>query len=163
MQRIIVKALGGPEQLSLESVDAVPRPGPGQVLIDVEAAGVNYLDINLRKGASVHTTPVPYTPGLEGVGRVREAGDGVTLAAGQRVAWINVRGSYASQLVIPVEQAIPVPAEFTVSQSLLFQAMTAHYLAHEYRSVQPGDQVLVHAAAGGVGQLLVHWLKHMGA
>ena len=101
--------------------------------------------------------PAARRPGL------REAGDGVTLAAGQRVAWINVRGSYASQLVIPVEQAIPVPAEFTVSQSLLFQAMTAHYLAHEYRSVQPGDQVLVHAAAGGVGQLLVHWLKHMGA
>jgi len=163
MRRVMVKALGGPEQLSVESFDEVLRPEPGQVVVEVEAAGVNYLDINLRKGASIHSIPLPYTPGLEGVGRVRDVGAGVEFEVGQRVAWMNVRASYASQVVVSAEQAIPVPASFSVSEALLFQAMTAQYLATEYKSVKPGDRVLVHAAAGGVGQLLVQWLKHLGA
>lgn len=165
MRRVTVKALGGAEQLIVEPVTETPRPGPGQVLVDVEAAGVNYLDVMQRKG--IVPLPLPYTPGLEGVGRVREVGKGGdhagTFAVGQRVAWINVHGSYASQLVVPAVQAIPVPASFTTVQALLFQAMTAQYLISEYRNVRPGDRVLVHAAAGGVGQLLVQWLKHLGA
>lgn len=162
MRRVMVKAFGGPEQITVESAD-VPRPGPGQVVVDVEAAGVNYIDVYQRKG--IYKVPLPYTPGLEGVGRVRETGEGVdsALTAGRRVAWITVMGSYSGQFLIPAAQAIPVPGSFTTSQALLFQAVTAQYLVTEYRDVRPNDRVLVHAAAGGVGQLLVQWLKHLGA
>lgn len=95
---------------------------------------------------------------------MREAGDGVTgLAVGSRVAWINVLGSYASQIVVPAAQAIPLPESLTAPQGLLFQGVTAQYLVSEYWDMRPGDRVLVHSAAGGVGQLLVQWLKHLGA
>jgi NADPH2:quinone reductase len=108
--------------------------------------------------------PLPYTPGLEGVGRVRAVGEHVHgMTVGQRVAWVNVRGSYASQVLVPAAQAIAVPDSFTTEQALLFQALTAQYLVSEYWEIRPGDRVLVHAAAGGVGQLLVQWLKHLGA
>ncbi|MBO1073235.1 quinone oxidoreductase family protein [Roseomonas marmotae] len=165
MRRSMVRAFGGPEQLTVEPADEALEPGTGELLVDVEAAGVNYLDVMHRQGLG--KLPLPFTPGMEGVGRVRGIGKGTgnasAVSVGQRVAWINLRGSYASQLLIPVEQAIPVPDAFTVSQALLFQAMTAQYLVSEYRDVRPGDRVLVHAAAGGVGQLLVQWLKHLGA
>src|SRR3954454_23479277 len=165
MRRAMGKAFGGPEQLTAQPAAEGPRPGPGQVLVDVEAAGVNYLDVMQRKGTP--RLPLPYTPGLEGVGRVRETGEGAdatgALAIGRRVAWINVLGSYAGQVVVAAAQAIPVPDCCTIPQALLFQAVTAQYLAGEYRDVRPGDRVLVHSAAGGVGQLLVQWLKHLGA
>lgn len=163
MQRVIVQALGGPEHLALEAGAETPSPAAGEVVVDVEAAGVNFLDINLRKGAGVHAVPAPFTPGLEGVGRIRAVGAGVALAVGTRVAWVNAPGSYASQLALRAERVVPLPQALTTAQALLFQALTAHYLATEYRAIQPGDRVLVHAAAGGVGQLLVQWLKHQGA
>src|SRR3712207_128923 len=97
MRRVVVEALGGPERLAVESAAKVPRPGRGQLLVEVEAAGVNYLDVMQREG--VIKLPLPYTPGLEGVGRVREVGEGAktpgAVAVGQRVAWVNVSGSYA--------------------------------------------------------------------
>lgn len=164
IQRVTVRAFGGPEQLTVETVTEAPRPGRGQVLIDVEAAGVNYLDVYQRKGLS--PVSLPFTPGLEGVGRVREIGEGVARdshAVGDRVAWINSRGSYASQVLVSAAEAISVPKEFSTAQALLFQAITAEYLVSEYRAVRPGHRVLVHAAAGGVGQLLVQWFKHLGA
>jgi NADPH:quinone reductase len=163
MRHVIVKAFGGAEQLVIEPAAEPPRPGPGQVLVEVEAAGVNYIDVMQRKG--IAKVPLPYTPGLEGVGRVAQLGEGAAdiLAVGQRVAWVNVLGSYAGLVVLPAVQAIPVPDSFTTARALLFQAMTAQYLVSEYRNVQPGDRVLVHSAAGGVGQLLVQWLKHLGA
>jgi NADPH:quinone reductase len=166
MRRVVVKAFGGPEQLTIEQAAEAPRTAPGQVLVDVEAAGVNYLDVYQRQGTS--KVSLPFTPGLEGVGRVRAVGEGIdsttgNLAIGRRVAWINVPGSYVDQLLVPAEQAIPVPDSFTTAQALLFQAMTAQYLVREYRNLRPGDRVLVHSAAGGVGQLLVQWLKHRGA
>jgi NADPH:quinone reductase len=165
MRLVTVKAFGGPEQLTVVEYKA-PSPGPGQVLVDVEAAGVNYIDVMQRKG--IAKVALPYTPGLEGVGRVAEFGKSIegaagALAVGHRVAWVNVLGSYAGQVVVPAAQVIPVPDSFTTSHGLLFQAMTAQYLVSEYRNVQPGDRVLVHSAAGGVGQLLVQWLKHLGA
>ena len=163
-QRVTVSAFGGPEQLSVEIVTEPMPPSPGQLLVDVEAAGVNYLDVYQRKGFS--PVSLPFGPGLEGVGRVREIGEGVApnnLVVGDRVAWINAPGSYASQVLVRASEAIPVPREFTIAQALLFQAITAEYLVSEYRSVRPGDRVLVHAAAGGVGQLLVQWLKQLGA
>jgi NADPH:quinone reductase len=98
MRHVIVKAFGGPEQLALESTDEGPSPRPGEVLVEVEAAGVNYIDVMQRKG--IATVPLPYTPGLEGVGRVAEFGKPIESAAGaltvgERVAWVNVLGSYA--------------------------------------------------------------------
>jgi NADPH2:quinone reductase len=162
MRRVIIKEYGGPDVLTTETVEEEYRPGPGQVLVDAEAAGVNYLDVMQREG--VIKLPLPYTPGLEGIGRVRAVGDDAHgMTVGQRVAWVNVRGSYASQVLVPAAQAIAVPKSFTTQQALLFQALTAQYLVSEYREIRPGDRVLVHAAAGGVGQLLVQWLKHLGA
>ena len=165
MRRVIVKAFGGPEQINVEPVTEGPRPEPGRGLVDVEAAGVNYIDVYQRAGMA--KIPLPFTLGLEGVGRVRDVGEGVSragaLAVGRRVAWINVPGSYADQVVLPAAQAVSVPDSFTAPQALLFQAMTAQYLVSEFRDVRHGDRVLVHAAAGGLGQLLVQWLKHLGA
>jgi NADPH:quinone reductase len=166
MRRVIANAFGGPEQLILESVPDELRPEPDQILVDVEAAGVNYIDVYQRNG--IGKLRLPYRPGLEGVGRVREIGEEVdtatgALSIGARIAWINVLGSYADQAVVPAAQAIPVPDSFTTAQALLFQGVTAQYLVGEYRTVRPGDRVLIHAAAGGVGQLLVQWLKHLGA
>jgi NADPH2:quinone reductase len=134
------------------------------VTVRVEAAGINYLDVYQRSGSVKMPTPTTFTPGFEGVGRVLNVGDGVTgLKAGSRVAWINSFGSYAEQVALPVEQAIMIPESFNVDQAMLFQGITAQYLLAEYRAVRPGDVVLVHAAAGGVGQWLVQWLKHLGA
>src|SRR4051812_41679789 len=109
MRRVTVKVFGGAEQLTVEPAAEGPRPGPGQVLVDVEAAGVNYIDVYQRKG--IFKLPLPYTPGLEGVGRVREVGQGVndttaSLTVGRRVAWINVLGSYAGQVLVPAAEAI---------------------------------------------------------
>jgi NADPH:quinone reductase len=161
MQKILVTEHGGPEVLKSASVD-VPHPQAGQVVVDVEAAGINYLDVYQRQGYV--NMPVPYTPGLEGVGKIRELGPSVEgLKAGSRVAWINSLGSYADQISLPAVQAIPVPETFSISEALLFQGVTAQYLLAEYRTIRPGDIALVHAAAGGVGQLLVQWLKHLGA
>ena len=143
LQRVIVKAFGGPEQLSIETISEPLRPGSGQLLVDVEAAGVNYLDVYQRKGLS--PVSLPFTPGYEGVGRVREIGESTarnTVAVGERVAWINTRGSYASQVLVAAAEAIPVPKIFKTSEALLFQAITAEYLMTEYRTVGPGDQVL---------------------
>jgi NADPH2:quinone reductase len=132
------------------------------LLVDVAACGVNYLDVYQRSGR--YKLPLPYTPGFEGVGRVRQIGEGAGgFTVGQRVAWINALGSYASQVVVPAAQAIAVPDQFTTAQALLFQSLTAQYLVTEYRDVRPGDRVLVHSAAGGVGLLLVQWFKHLGA
>ena len=130
------------------------RVGPGQLLVDVKACGVNYLDVYQRSGR--YNLTLPYTPGFEGVGRVRQVGEPSGSVAGgfelgQRIAWINAFGSYASQVVVPTAQAIPLPDEFTTLQALMFQGLTAEYLVSEYRDIHPGDQVLVHSAAGGVG------------
>jgi NADPH2:quinone reductase len=165
MRRIVIDAYGGPEQLVIATSEEQLKPGRAQVLVDVEAAGVNYIDVYQRKGGGSHPTALPFTPGLEGVGRVRAVGEGVEdpPRLGQRVAWIDAPGSYAEQLLLPAQRTIPVPDTLTGAQALLFQGLTAQYLATEYRNIQPGDRVLVHAAAGGVGHLLVQWLKHLGA
>ena len=161
-RQVRVSAFGGPEQLKVETVAEAPQVGAGQVLVDAEACGINYLDVYQRSGR--YKLPLPYTPGFEGVGRVRELGPDVTgITIGQRVAWINVLGSYASQVVVPLGQAIPVSDQLTTAQALLNQALTAQYLVTEYRDIRPGDKVLVHSAAGGLGQLLVQWFKHLGA
>ena len=166
MQRVVAKTFGGPEQLTIEEVAQASRPAPGQVLVDVEAAGVNYVDVYQRQGTS--NVSLPFTPGLEGVGRVREVGEGIdsttgNLAIGRRVAWINVPASYADQVLVPAEQAVRVPDSFTRAQALLFQATTAQYLVSECRNVRPGDPGARSLGCWRRGELLVQWLKHLGA
>ena len=161
MRKIVIESTGGPRQLVLAEVPT-PQPGPGELLVQLEAAGVNYVDIHQRQGA--FQVPMPFTPGQEGVGVVRAVGRDVkTHRVGARVAWINVPGSYAEEVLVPESQAIAVPQHLSVEQALLLQPTTAEYLVHEYRTISPADTALVHAAAGGVGQLLVQWLKHLGA
>jgi NADPH2:quinone reductase len=161
MRKVNILETGGPDVLQLVSTTS-PTPGRNEVLVDVEAAGVNYVDVLQRTGQS--DIAKPYTPGLEGVGTITEVGPGVNqLEINTRVAWIYVIGSYAEQIILPVKQAIRIPSSFGISEAMLFQGVTAHYLLHEYRNIRPGDVVLVHSAAGGVGQILVQWLKHLRA
>jgi NADPH2:quinone reductase len=162
MKQILVRKTGGPGVLELVSAQS-PSPRADELLVDVEAAGVNYVDVYQRNGAVDYQSGA-FVPGFEGVGTIREVGAGVSsFEIGTRVAWINVPGSYAQQLVVPANQAIVIPPSFTADEGLLFQGITAQYLLAEYHNIQPRDVVLVHAAAGGVGQFLVQWLKRLGA
>lgn len=161
LRKIVIESTGGPRQLVVTEVPT-PQPGPGQLLVQLEAAGVNYVDISQRRGE--FEVPKPFTPGQEGVGIVKAVGNDVkTHRVGDRVAWINVPGSYAEEVLVPEALAIAVSQHLSVEQLLLLQPTTAEYLVHEYGTISPGVTALVHAAAGGVGQLLVQWLKHLGA
>jgi NADPH:quinone reductase len=154
MQAIVVPRHGGPDVLEVRDVPA-PQPGPGDVLVDVEAAGVNYRDIYEREGG--YQREAPCVAGIEGAGTVAAVGDGVTdFAPGDRVAWVAGPGSYAEQVVVDAQRAVPVPGGVSteLAAAVLLQGMTAHYLAVTIHPVQEGDYVLVHAAAGGVGLLL---------
>jgi NADPH2:quinone reductase len=163
MKAIVVHKYGGPEVLQLEEVEP-PRPGPGQALVRLMMAGVNFVDINQRRG--IYPRPVPFIPGLEGTGVVESVGAGVTgFRAGERVAYSGQPGAYAEQSAVDTESLIPLPDDFAFEQGAAFplQGMTAHYLIHEFRWPKPGDVVLIHAAAGGMGLLLVQWARHLGA
>jgi len=162
-EAIFVREIGGPERLRLEAHDP-GEPGPGAVRIRVTAAGVNFIDVYFRTG--VYPRPLPFVCGLEGAGVVEAAGPGVRWpAAGDRVAWAGVAGSYASHLVAPADRVVAVPEGVTdeVAAAAMLQGMTAHYLVHGCRETRPGEVALVHAAAGGAGLLLVQTLKRAGA
>lgn len=153
MRAVVVTRSGGPEVLELRDAPA-PEPGSGELLVDVEAIGVNYRDVYEREG-SYGGTP-PFIAGVEGAGRVRETGE--------TVAWSDVKGSYAEYVAVPSERAVPVPdgVASELAAAALLQGMTAHYLATSTYPVQAGDDVLVHAAAGGVGLLLTQIVKLRG-
>jgi NADPH2:quinone reductase len=153
---------GEPEVLELREHDP-GAPRPGQVRVRVVAAGVNFIDTYLRTGAYPRSTP--FVLGLEGAGVVEAVGDGGTLALGARVAWAQGAGSYATHVVLPEAALVPVPdaVELSLAAAAMLQGMTAHYLVHGVRQTRVGDVALVHAAAGGTGQLLVQLLKHAGA
>ncbi|ALG15322.1 quinone oxidoreductase family protein [Kibdelosporangium phytohabitans] len=158
-----VHQTGGPEALELDDVD-VAAPGAGEVAVNVLAAGVNYIDTYHRSG--LYPLPTPIGIGAEGAGIVTDVGPGVTdHKIGDRVAWYTVQGSYAEKLVLPAESAIPVPdgVDTDVAAALLLQGVTAHYLVASTYAVQKDDPILVHAAAGGVGLLLVQLAKARGA
>ncbi len=164
MRAIVVEKHGGPEVLQ-DSEWPDPSPGPGQLLVDVAACGVNFMDIYQREGRPPYAGGLPYVPGAEGAGTVAAAGSGVTgFTAGDRVAWTGVPGSYADRAVIPADRAVPVPGgvELEVAAAVLLQGMTAHYLCHSTYPVAPGDPVVVHAAAGGVGLLLTQMAAARG-
>jgi NADPH2:quinone reductase len=164
MRAIVVARRGGPEVLELQDVPD-PDPGPGRLLVDVEAIGVNYRDIYEREGVGGYTAEPPFVAGVEGAGTVAAVGEGVTeFSAGDRVAWTAGQGSYAERVVVDEDRAVPVPdgVSSEVAAAVLLQGMTAHYLATSTYPVQAGDDVLVHAAAGGVGLLLTQIVKLRG-
>ncbi|TMA67984.1 MAG: quinone oxidoreductase [Deltaproteobacteria bacterium] len=160
---VVIHASGGPEVLSLERHDP-GVPGAGAVRVRVDAAGVNFIDVYFRTG--LYPAPLPFVVGLEGAGVVEAVGESVAgLAPGDRVAWASVPGSYAEAVVAPADRLVRVPdaVPLEVAAASMLQGMTAHYLVHGTRETRPGDVVLVHAAAGGVGLLLVQMLKAAGA
>ena len=163
MRVIEIGSLGGPEVLRLaERPD--PQPGPGQVVAEVAAAGVNYMDIYQREGVGGYRAELPVVTGGEGAGTVIAVGEGVTgLAIGDRVAWW-APGSYAEQVVLPADRVVPVPDGISteVAVAAIVQGMTAHYLVTSTYPVRPGDVTVVHAAAGGVGLLLTQMVKRRG-
>lgn len=163
MKAIRVHQCGGPEALVYEEVP-LPEPSPGEVRVRVEAAGVNYIDTYHRTG--LYPLAAPFALGMEGAGVVDSVAPGVALVKqGDRVAWCMVRGAYAEYAVVPADKLVPIPATITtqVAAALILQGMTAHYLAINTFPLKPGDTALVHAAAGGVGRLLVQVAKRAGA
>ncbi len=160
---VVVQQTGGPEVLRLGE-RPVGEPGPGQVRIALRAAGLNFIDVYFRTG--LYPRPLPFVAGLEGAGVVEAVGPEVTeLEAGDRVAWASVPGSYAEQLIAPAASLvrIPVDVDDETAAACLLQGMTAHYLVHGCRTTRAGDVALVHAAAGGVGLLLIQLLVEAGA
>jgi NADPH2:quinone reductase len=163
MKAIRVESHGGPEVLQLADLPD-PSPGPGQLLVQVEAAGLNFIDTYHRTG--LYPVPLPFTLGLEGAGVVAGTGPEVTgFREGDRVAWTRVQGSDAEQVLVPVDQAVAIPegVDTRSAAAVLLQGMTAHYLCTDTYRLGPGDSCLVHAAAGGVGLLLVQMAKEKGA
>jgi NADPH:quinone reductase len=163
MQAIVVDELGGPEVLRLQEIPA-PVPGPGEILVDISAAGVNFMDTGTRRSGPPGVA-VPFVPGVEAAGTVRALGaGGGEFRAGDRVAWPYAYGSYAGQIVLPAASAVPVPDAIgdDVAAGVLMQGLTAHAFATEAYPVRPGDVALVHAAAGGVGRLLTQLVKLRG-
>lgn len=163
MKAVQLLHTGGPEVLQYVEIDA-PTPGPGEVAIQVEAAGVNFIDIYHRQG--VYPMPLPLVPGREGAGRVIAIGSDVSgVAVGDRVAWLQIPRSYAEVTVGPADRLIPVPDVISDEQAaaLALQGLTAESLATDVYRIQDGDRVLIHAGAGGVGLLLTQIAKIKGA
>jgi NADPH2:quinone reductase len=163
MKAIVVTETGGPEKLALAQVED-PSPGPGEVLVEIGAAGVNFIDIYQRNG--LYPMEFPFTPGLEGAGTIVSIGDDVNgMGEGDAVAWANVTGSYAELATIPADQVIPLPEgiELSTAAAVPLQGITAHYLATDTYPLGPGHRCLIHAGAGGVGLLLTQIAKLRGA
>jgi len=162
-QAIFVSRHGGPEVLEARDHDP-GQPAAGQARVRVEAAGVNFIDVYFRSGA--YPRPAPFVLGIEGAGVIESLGDAASdLQVGQRVAWAAVAGSYASAVIAPTQSLVAIPDEVAtdVAAAAMLQGMTADYLVYGVRETEPGDIALVHAAAGGTGQLLVQMLKQAGA
>jgi NADPH:quinone reductase len=164
MKAIVMNGTGGREMLEhVERPD--PVVGPGQALVEIAFAGVNFMDIGVRQGMAWTDTPNPKVLGVEGVGRVVAVGDGVEgIAPGQRVAWVYAPGSYAERIAIPAASLVPVPdaIDDRTAASVMMQGLTASHFATDFYPVQPGDVAFVHAAAGGLGLLLTQIVKLRG-
>jgi NADPH:quinone reductase len=169
MQAVVVRSLGGPECLQFAEVE-MPRPAVGEVTIKLSWSGVNFIDVYMRNGtyaqSCTYPSQLPMTLGMEGARTVEAVGEGVTdLTVGQPVAYCLARGSYAQYACVPAWQVVPVPMEIPLATAaaLMLQGCTAHYLTHSTYVLKPGDSCLVHAGAGGVGQLLIQLAKERGA
>jgi NADPH2:quinone reductase len=164
MRAVMVTKLGGPEVLAVEELPD-PAPGSGQLGVEVRAAGVNFMDVYQREGVGPYKQDLPFGIGGEGAGVVTSVGEGVEeFHPGDHVAWSGVQGSYAERIVIPADRAVPVPGhiDLNVAAAVLLQGMTAHYLSNSTYPISEGDVAVVHAAAGGVGLLLVQMIKRRG-
>jgi NADPH2:quinone reductase len=164
---IVIEKIGGPEVLTFKEIPK-PTPRTGEVLVKIGAAGINYIDTYFRSG--MYKKDVPFTAGQEGAGTIEAVGDSTDLAkehmkVGDRVVFAFFAGTYAEYAVVPVEKLIPIPdgVSFADACVAMVQGMTAHYLSHDTYPIKQGDTVLIHAAAGGVGQLLVQMAKMRGA
>src|SRR2546421_11642528 len=154
MRAVVYDSHGGPDVLEVRDVPN-PEPAEDQVLVDVEAIGVNYRDVYEREGRGYRVEP-PAIIGVEGTGTIAGTGD--------RVAWVGVQGSYAERVLAPRDRLVPVPdgVSSETAAAALLQGMTAHYLAHDSYPIEDGDWVLVHAGAGGVGLLLIQMARLRG-
>ncbi|HUB52726.1 MAG TPA: quinone oxidoreductase [Terracidiphilus sp.] len=163
MKAIQINETGGPEVLKLVEMP-IPEPGPGQVLIRIEATGVNFVEVYFRRG--VYKAALPFTPGSEAAGTIEELGPGVTgFAAGDAVASTSVMGSYAEYALVPAAQLVKIPEGLSLecAAAAMLQGMTAHYLAYTTFPLKAGETALVHAGAGGVGLLLTQMASALGA
>jgi NADPH2:quinone reductase len=163
VKAVRVHALGGPEVMQYEDVD-VPRPGAGEALVKITATGLNYLDVQYRIGRV--KAPLPFTNGTEAAGVVSEVGSGVTdVKVGDRVAFTMILGTYAECALAPAARLVPVPdgLDLRTAAAALLQGLTAHYLTHSTYPLKAGETALVHAAAGGIGNLLTQVARFVGA
>ena len=163
MQAIQVSQPGGPEVLTPVDVP-IPTPKPTEALVEIKAAGVNFIDVYVREGR--YPAPLPFVNGQEGAGIVKEVGAEVSgLKPGDRVAYTSSLGSYAEYAAVPAARLVKIPDKLTFEQAAaaMLQGMTAHYLVHSSYKLQKGETALIHAAAGGVGLLLVQMAKSIGA
>lgn len=159
---IVVHQTGGPESLLWELVPT-REPGPGEVLVRNTAVGLNFIDTYFRSG--LYRAEPPFVPGMEGAGEVEAIGDGVeAIAVGDRVAYLDPLGAYAERVLRPVERLVKLPDAISdkVAAACLLKGITAHYLLHGTYQVTEGETILIHAAAGGVGQILAQWARHLG-
>lgn len=163
MNAIVIEAAGAPDVLVYRETPA-PEIKPSEVLVRIHAAGVNFIDVYHRTG--LYARPLPFTPGLEGAGVVEKVGSEVqNFNTGDRVAWCSVTGSYAELVAAPADKLVPVPDKLSFDQAAaaMLQGMTAHYLVTSTYPLRHGDTALIHAAAGGVGLLLIQMAKRAGA
>jgi NADPH:quinone reductase len=163
LKAIQMAKTGGPEVLEYVDIPT-PAPAPGQVLVRIEASGVNFIDTYLREGR--YPATLPFVPGQEAAGIVAALGEGVTgFREGDHVAWTGTRGTYAEFACAPASDLLHVPKGLSSEDAAaaLTQGFTAHYLAYDTYAIQSGDTVLVHAGAGGVGLLLTQMAKQLGA
>jgi NADPH2:quinone reductase len=163
MKAIVIHKNGGPEALSYEEVP-MPTPKQGEARVKLSAIGVNFIDVYHRIG--LYPMQLPFTPGMEAAGTVAAVGDGVSeVSVGDRVAYAMTPGSYAEDAIVPSHRLVPLPdgVEFNDGAAAMLQGMTAHYLVTSTYQLKSGDTALVHAAAGGVGLLLIQMAKRIGA
>jgi len=163
MKAIQIKQVGGPEVMEVAELP-VPQPKAGQAVVKLAASGVNFIDVYLREGR--YKSPLPFVLGQEGAGVVTAAGaDANQVKVGDRVAWTGVPGSYAEYAAVPADRLVPIPRGVSDDQAAaaMLQGMTAHYLSHDTYPLKKGETALVHAAAGGVGLLLVQLAYNIGA
>src|SRR5581483_5985322 len=163
MKAIRVSHTGGPEVMELAEV-AVPQPKPAEAIVKVNVAGVNTIDAQIRDGRL--RTPLPFIPGQEGAGVVSAVGSQAkSVKPGDRVAWSGTLGTYAEYVAVPEEHLVPVPTSITDEQATaaMVHGLTAHYLVHDAHKLKAGETALIHAAAGGVGLLLVQLARAAGA
>jgi NADPH2:quinone reductase len=163
MKAIQVERVGGPDVLQVANLP-VPKPKKNEAVVKISAAGVNFIDAYQREGR--YKVPLPFIPGQEGAGEVTEVGSEVKeVKMGDRVAWTGIQGSYAEYVAAPSDRLVPIPAGVSDQQAAaaMLQGMTAHYLSHDTFPLQKGETALIHAAAGGVGLLLVQMAHNIGA